>query len=61
MTVADIFFTSPHVQETSSFSSSVSLQLIKEVAADNKKLYVKILTNAEREKRSQVLRTCYSI
>lgn len=49
-TVADIFFSSTPAQETSSFSCSVFFQLIKEAAADNKKLNVKILTNAEREK-----------
>lgn len=53
MTVADIFFSSPQAQETpsSSFSCSVFFQLIKEAAADNKKLNVKILTNAEKEKK----------
>jgi two-component system, OmpR family, sensor histidine kinase VicK len=54
MTVADIFFSSPHAEEiSSSFSCSVFFQLIKDAAADNKKLNVKILTNAEREKEKK--------
>lgn len=53
MTVADIFFSSPHAEENSSFSCSLFFQLIKEAAADNKKLNVKILTNVDREKQKK--------
>lgn len=54
-TATDIFFSS-QAQETtsyasSSFSCSVFFQLIKDLAVGNKKLNVKIVTNAKRQKR----------
>jgi hypothetical protein len=52
-TATDIFFSS-QAQETtssSSFSCSVFFQLIKDLAVDNKKLNVRIVTNAKRQKR----------
>jgi signal transduction histidine kinase len=53
-TATDIFFSS-QAQETtsyaSSFSCSVFFKLIKDLAVDNNKLNVRIVTNARRQKR----------
>jgi signal transduction histidine kinase len=55
-TATDIFFSS-QAQETtsyaSSFSCSVFFQLIKDLAVDNEKLNVRIVTNAKRLKREE--------
>ncbi|HEU4824516.1 MAG TPA: HAMP domain-containing sensor histidine kinase [Nitrososphaeraceae archaeon] len=57
-TATDIFFSS-QAQETSSyttsssFSCSVFFQLIKDLALDNKKLNVRIVTNAKRLKKER--------
>jgi signal transduction histidine kinase len=54
-TATDIFFSSQALETTSytpsSFSCSVFFQLIKDLAIDNKKLNVRIVTNAKRQKR----------
>jgi two-component system, OmpR family, sensor histidine kinase VicK len=54
-TATDIFFSSKAQETTSyassSFSCSVFFKLIKDLAVDNKKLNVRMVTNAKRQKR----------